>query len=786
MKHKLSSKLCCGLLAGTFLLTPLAYAIDVTTDETVVSAQSGETDRDGLSEGTVTQPESPEQESIAVESISLPKSASIAVGEEQQLTPVIAPENATTPQLTYSSSKEDVVSVSEAGVLTGNALGKATITAQATDGSGVAAKMTITVCLPAPKNVSAKCSVSGNAYLHIKWNKVSGAKKYIVQRKMKKESWSTLATVTKTQYTDQDTVGGKTHYYRVIAVPKNKTYKSSPSKREKVTIPVRPYGVKISSVSKSGIEVYWKKPEDPEGYQVYRSYSKSGSFERIATVNDPTQGTYTDASFDHGKNQVYYKVRSFQTDTHGNRIYSKYSKVVKAEYRSALKLEQSAIFLRSNASRKLSVYYGWGNASNLSWWSSDSSIAKVNGNGKITGVSAGICKIYCRSAKLGVTKTCRVTVDRAPMSALTKITSRYQKNADAIWDNPEDANDGDALIMMVGDMMCTGAQQGKQGYSTGDYNFNESYDGVKKLISRSDFAVGNLETTLSSSWPYMHEEAYVNNKPNCNAPSRYLDAVKYAGFDGVVMANNHNADAGLQGVRETIEQVDRYKLARTGLFNGKKDSRYFIADVNGIKVGYLSYVSDITGYNGKDDNWSQSTKDTYLNYYTKDKAAQDIQALHEAGAEYVIVYMHWGIKNASAIKPSQKEAAQELADLGVDYIVGSHCHLLQKYTTITAQDGRSVPCFYSLGDFQSSIDQITGNRDSAILRIRLKRAEDGSIVLKDNKYIACYTYTKYKGKYYITLPLRSSLNGGEKLDNYAEAHKRIVSAIGNEIEEYVG
>ena len=785
MKQNLGRKLCCGLLAGTFLLAPLAYAADVTAEDAMVTAQGEETDRADLPEGTVT-PESPEQESIAVESISLPKSDTIAVGKEQQLTPVIAPENATNPQLTYSSSNSDVASVSESGILMGHALGKAAITVQATDGSGITAKMTVTVCLPAPQNVYAKCSVSGDAYLHVNWKKVSGAKKYIVQRKMKKESWTTLAAVTKTQYTDRDTLGGKTHYYRVIAVPADKTYQSSPSRIYRATIPVRPYGVKISSVSKAGIEVYWKKPEDPEGYEVYRAYSKNGSFERITTVKDPTQGTYIDASFDHGKNRVYYKVRSYQTDANGKRIYSKYSKIVKAEYRSALKLEQDAIFLRSKASRKLDVYYGWGNASSLSWRSSDSSIATVNSDGKITGVSAGICKIYCRSAKLGVTKTCRVTVDRAPMSALSAITSRYQKQADGSWDNPTDDNDGNALIMMVGDMMCTGAQQGKQGYSTGNYNFNESYDGVKKLISGADFAVGNLETTLSSTWPYMHEEAYVNNKPNCNAPSRYLDAVKHAGFDGVVMANNHNADAGLQGVRETIEQVDRYKLARTGLFNGKKDSRYFVADVNGIKVGYLSYVSDITGYNGKDDNWSQSTKDTYLNYYTKKKAEQDIQNIREAGAEYVIVYMHWGIKNASAIKPSQKDAAQELADLGVDYIVGSHCHLLQKYTTITAQDGRKVPCFYSLGDFQSSIDQITGNRDSAILRIRLQRDKDGNIILKDNKYIACYTYTKYQGKYYITLPLRSKLNGGKQLDNYSSAHQRIVSAIGNEIEEYIG
>lgn len=275
----------------------------------------------------------------------------------------------------------------------------------------------------------------------------------------------------------------------------------------------------------------------------------------------------------------------------------------------------------------------------------------------------------------------------------------------------------------------------------------------------------------------MHEAGYVNNKANCNAPSRYLDALKYAGVDGVVMANNHNCDAGEDGLQETIDQVDRYELAHTGVFRSDKDQRYMMFDVNGIRVGYLSYVSEITGYNGKDEDWPSKSVETNLNYYSKSKAQEDIQTLRENGAEYVIVYMHWGVKNAQTVKPSQKQAAQELADVGADYIVGSHCHLLQKYVELTAADGRIVPCFYSLGDFQSSIEQIPGNRDSAILRIRLKRHEDGSIYLAKNYYIPCYTYTEYAGDYYVTVPVTRALA------NYDTIHTRIVNAIGTDIAE---
>jgi poly-gamma-glutamate synthesis protein (capsule biosynthesis protein) len=434
----------------------------------------------------------------------------------------------------------------------------------------------------------------------------------------------------------------------------------------------------------------------------------------------------------------------------------------------------------------MDAYIGWGEAGSLTWTSSDSSIASVSANGTIQAKKAGTCQISCYSKMTKETKVCTVTVDRQALKMLQDIVSDYTQDETGLWSNAKAAQDGDAVIMMVGDMMCTGTQQAKQGYDTGDYNFNESFDGVKSIIESADLAIGNLETLLSSAWPYMHEESYIQNMANCNAPSRYLDAVRYAGFDGVVMANNHNCDAEKEGVFDTIEQVERYQLARTGVFKDSDDQRYLLAEVDGIKVGYLSYVSEETGFNGKDEDWDQEDVDTVLNYYDQEKAKQDIAALRKAGAEYIITYMHWGVKNMSDIRPSQEEDAQELANLGVDYIVGAHCHLLQSYTELTADDGRTVPCFYSLGDFQSSIDQVEGNRDSVILRIRLKRDEQGNISLTENSYIPCYTETQYQEKYFYTIPLDPAFNGGEKLSDYEEIHDRITEAVGTEISEYSG
>lgn len=540
-----------------------------------------------------------------------------------------------------------------------------------------------------------------------------------------------------------------------------------------------PYGTMISGISSQGIEFYWKKPESVDGYEIFRSYTRDSGYSRIAMIRDSTQGTYLDNDFDHTEYKVYYKIRSYVKAKDGKH-YSAFTPPQRAKYRTSLKLGNQKLFVRLGKDARLTAYYGWGEATGLTWSVSDPMIAKVSSKGKVRGLASGTCTVTCYSASLDMQQECRVIVDRAPLPMLEStqdLTQQYKDTGNGYWDDPNDDNDDNAVIMMVGDMMCTGAQQGLQGYDTGEYDFNGSYKEVQPLLSGADLTVGNLETTLSSTWPYMHESGYINNKANCNAPSRYLDALKYAGVDGVVMANNHNCDAGEDGLQETIDQVERYELAHTGVFHSDRDQRYMMFDVNGIRVGFLSYVSEITGYNGKDEDWPKKSVQTNLNYYSKRKAKADMQTLRENGAEYVIVYMHWGVKNAQTVKPSQKQAAQELADVGADYIVGSHCHLLQKYVELKAADGRIVPCFYSLGDFQSSIEQIPGNRDSAILRIRLKRHADGSIYLAKNYYIPCYTFTEYGGDYYVTVPVT------EALSDYDTIHTRIVDAVGTDIAE---
>lgn len=64
------------------------------------------------------------------------------------------------------------------------------------------------------------------------------------------------------------------------------------------------------TASKSGICIQWNTRQDVSGYQIFRSTSKNGTFDLIATVTDKSKSAYTDKEVKAGTT-YYYKVRRY-------------------------------------------------------------------------------------------------------------------------------------------------------------------------------------------------------------------------------------------------------------------------------------------------------------------------------------------------------------------------------------------------------------------------------------------------------------------------------------------
>lgn len=360
------------------------------------------------------------------------------------------------------------------------------------------------------------------------------------------------------------------------------------------------------------------------------------------------------------------------------------------------------------------------------------------------------------------------------LSKQDKTLKKYKhKNKDYI---PNNISDDSVSLNLVGDLMCETFCQ--QACHFGDsYFFKDCFSIVRNVLKDADFVVGNLETTISENHPYMGINSKLNGGYNYNSPVEFLDALKYAGFNVLVAANNNNLDAQRQGHFDTIRHLEEFKFDYTGIFKDEKQPRFLIKEKNGIKIGFLSYY---TLHNKITHDFSSKDIDTFFNKYSVQKVKEDVAILKkEKDVDFIIAYIHWGIERVHTTTPFQEKTAKEMAFAGVVYIVGSHPHALQPYDEIIIGE-KIVPVIYSLGNFLSSSKLGQCTRDTIILQLEIQKQNDRCLLIR-NEYIPCQIFDWFEGRNYPILPLLPCFNGGIESPLFSKTIKRIRKVLGNKL-----
>ena len=103
------------------------------------SSQGGEQSSQGGQQSSQGGQSSETPQPVAVTGVALDKdAANVLLGETLQLTATVSPENADNQEVTWSSSDEDVATVSRTGLVTAEGIGQATITVKTRDGNKTA------------------------------------------------------------------------------------------------------------------------------------------------------------------------------------------------------------------------------------------------------------------------------------------------------------------------------------------------------------------------------------------------------------------------------------------------------------------------------------------------------------------------------------------------------------------------------------------------------------------------------------------------------------------------
>lgn len=370
-----------------------------------------------------------------------------------------------------------------------------------------------------------------------------------------------------------------------------------------------------------------------------------------------------------------------------------------------------------------------------------------------------------------------------PQENATPIRPSRFRREDGIYRAAEETTPGDTVtITMVGDLMC-GFRQQKTAYLNGQYDFTGNFEYVKPIFEKADLTLGNLEMTVAESYPYMGERLYADDRPHLNSPFAYLAAVRDAGFDAVLCAQNHMFDSGPKGVLETLKALNEAELIHGGMFADPRESRHLIFEVKGIRIGVVAYL-DPARQLMKQANFAPEAISAMASHFDEGRISEDIAAAKAAGAEFILAYCHWGKEFTPEISSSQARYAQMVADAGADYIFGSHSHNPQHYRVIQAEDGREVPVVYSGGNFVSDIvRKPPTTQDSFISSLVLGRDSSGNVVVQGDGYLPCRIIdVKRRRGRFVTVPVTQLLDGelGYDSTRAAEDSQRIARAMRKE------
>lgn len=229
--------------------------------------------------------------------------------------------------------------------------------------------------------------------------------------------------------------------------------------------------------------------------------------------------------------------------------------------------------------------------------------------------------------------------------------------------------------------------------------FNEQQfvgKGLIEDIKRCDYAICNLEGVLSPQ-----------EKPQSmqQMPST-INSLKEAGFNLLLLANNHIADYGPEALRRTIESIKKNNLDYIGAgFTIEETYKYFIAEIKNKKFAFINICE---AQSGQFETERQHYGYAWLGHHLIDSM------IHEAklNADYVIVFPHAGLEHYQLPLQHYRDLYRHYCETGADCVIASHPHITQgveKY-------GNSLIA-YSLGNFyfprKSDADRFSDKENNA-------------------------------------------------------------------------
>ena len=259
---------------------------------------------------------------------------------------------------------------------------------------------------------------------------------------------------------------------------------------------------------------------------------------------------------------------------------------------------------------------------------------------------------------------------------------------------PEVGEDTVLHFVAGGDLTIT-----DQLITVGERGYDAILQDIAPLIADADLSTINLEGNLAGA-PYGTNTG--------SAPQSLAYALQKTGLDMVQLANSFSNSRGPSGLHVTIDSAMAAGLEPVGVFKDTEQFRekrgFSLFQVKGVKIAVVAFTKGLNGMSllsGNEDcvNLLYEDYDTTYQKINTDGIHAILDDIDREMPDIVIALVHWGSEFNDNISSTQKSIIKLLQGRGVDAIIGTHPHYVQKLE-LNEETGQFLA--YSLGSFVPS------------------------------------------------------------------------------------
>lgn len=266
-------------------------------------------------------------------------------------------------------------------------------------------------------------------------------------------------------------------------------------------------------------------------------------------------------------------------------------------------------------------------------------------------------------------------------------------------------------------------------------NWTELFMDVVPLFAGADSAAVNFEGNLCGG-PYGTE--------GTRAPMELAQALSAAGVDLMQIANSCTVNNGLLGLSQTVDSIRSAGMEPVGAYGSVEELERYkgftLRSIHGVKVAFVAFTKGMDnlslpeGSEGRVNLLYTDYTSTYQDIDTEG-IKEVLHAVELEKPDITVALLHWGSEYNSQISESQADIVELMQKNGVDAIVGTHSHYVQK---IEYDQEAGTVVAYSLGDLLGDGDK-DGTAYSIVLQLEItKDNRTGQAKITGMDYVPVY------------------------------------------------